>query len=162
MAPLSRIVVTTLVGSTIGVLLATTVLGAVMDLRSAVIGGCLALVVNVLIKHRLDVRQAHVLATQPAVMDPATEVAPGTVMVALVAAWGARPWWAPWRACHTDHLTLAETTVDRPLVMPVRTAVTYDGRFVVHDGAGVLMEVGDSWADQVQPGATVTTVVRTK
>ena len=139
-----------------------TAVGAPFSWRDAAIGTALALIVRVWLLHREQVNSAQVLAAQPAALDPATEVAPGTVMVALVAAYGDRPWWAPWRPCHTDHLTLAETTVDRPLVMPVQTGISGDGRFVILDGAGVLLEVDNGWADLVQPGSTITTVVRTK
>lgn len=128
--------------------------------RDAALGVALAFVLRVLLLHRRARQHAEVLATAPPIVDPATEVSPGTTMVALVAAWGDRPWWAPWRPCHTDHVTLAETVLDRPLVGNVRVGLASD-RFAVLDDLGALLEY-HGWREHFRPGSTITAVVRTR
>lgn len=154
-----RILVKTTVG--VGLFVAPVWLGGVdISWRGMAIALCLALCVNVWIEHRREVHRAQAMATAPAALDPATEVSPGETMVALVAAWGERPWWAPWRPCHSDHVTLAETTLDRSLVGQVRVGLAHD-RFVVLDDLGALLEF-HGWREHFRPGSTVTAVVRTR
>ena len=131
--------------------------------RDAALGVALGFVLRVWLLHRLAGQQAATLATAPAAIDPTTEVSPGTMMVALVMAVNARPWWAPWRPCHTDHVTLAETTLDRPLVGNVRVGLVSD-RFVILDDIGALLEY-HGWRQHFTPGAApweLTAVVRTR
>ncbi|AGU91994.1 hypothetical protein ADAWI_81 [Mycobacterium phage Adawi] len=135
-------------------------LGWQFSWRDAALGVALGFILRVWLLHRQAQHRAQAMATAPALLDPATEVSPGETMVALVAAMGARPWWAPWRPCHRDHVTLAETTLDRPLVGNVRVGLASD-RFVVLDDIGALLEFY-GWREHFQPGSTVTAVVRTR
>ena len=128
--------------------------------RGVAIGLCLALCVNVWIEHRRDVHRAEQMATAPAAIDPATEVVPGTMLVAMVAALDARPWWAPWRPCHRDHVTLAEVTLDRPLAGNVRVGVS-PWALVLHDDIGTLLTVGREQLPDAAPWE-LTAVVRTR
>ncbi|AHB79401.1 hypothetical protein JAMAL_81 [Mycobacterium phage JAMaL] len=128
--------------------------------RDAALGVALGLIIRVWLLHWERVNRERAMADAPAAVDPATEVSPGTMMVALVMAVNARPWWAPWRPCHTDHVTLAETTLDRPLVGNVRVGLASD-RFVILDDIGALLEY-HGWREHFTPGATVTAVVRTQ
>uniref|UniRef100_A0AB39AL20 Uncharacterized protein n=1 Tax=Mycolicibacterium phage phi1_186018 TaxID=3236641 RepID=A0AB39AL20_9CAUD len=135
-------------------------IGLTFNWTGFVIGILLSLVLLIWLEHRRDVRLARLLAEQPAILDPAHEVTPGVTLVALVAAYGPRPWWAPWRPCHSDHVTLAETTLDRPLVGNVRVGLASD-RFVILDDLGTLLEY-HGWRENFRPGSTVTAVVRTR
>lgn len=154
-----RILVKTTVG--VGLFVAPVWLAGVdISWRGMAIALCLALCVNVWIEHRREVHRAQAMATAPPIIDPATEVSPGETMVALVMAVNARPWWAPWRPCHSDHVTLAETTLDRSLVGQVRVGLAHD-RFVVLDDLGALLEF-HGWREHFRPGSTVTAVVRTR
>ena len=154
-----RILVKTTVG--VGLFIAPVWLGGVdISWRGMAIALCLALCVNVWIEHRRDVHRAEQMATAPAAIDPATEVVPGTMLVAMVAALDARPWWAPWRPCHRDHVTLAEVTLDRPLAGNVRVGVS-PWALVLHDDIGTLLTVGREQLPDAAPWE-LTAVVRTR
>ncbi|AEJ94618.1 hypothetical protein FDI63_gp083 [Mycobacterium phage ChrisnMich] len=137
-----------------------TLLGWQFSWRDAALGVALGFVLRVWLLHRRAGQQAATLATAPAAIDPATEVVPGTMLVAMVAALDARPWWAPWRPCHRDHVTLAEVTLDRPLAGNVRIGVS-PWALVLHDDVGTLLTVGRDQMPDAAPWE-LTAVVRTR